>query len=70
MRVEEYLDLYELLEEEFLDVMDIAFNTPRAGLSPVIKDLQDVRRKIRDIEVQEENIDLFRTHLACVDRMD
>lgn len=51
--LEEYNAAVEPLLEEWDDAVDIANQTPRVGLPNVIPELQDIRLRTEDLEIEE-----------------
>lgn len=48
-QTQNYLDAVNPLIDEFLDTLDVAGSTSRIALSPIVQDMQDIRREVQEI---------------------
>ena len=53
----------------FNDKLDLAGTTSRIALTPVISDMQDIRRKVVELEIPEDTPKLEDAHKLCVHGM-
>ena len=50
---QDYVKSYAITFEEFKDIFDLAESTSRIALSPVISDMQEVKRELNRLELPE-----------------
>ena len=67
--IKNYLDEFVKIENRFIDKYDLAGTTSRIALSPVISDMQDIRRELENLNPPEDVDRLVEVKELCLHGM-